>query len=274
MKEQSLQLELIQDPILKQSGVVTPIGLNLPQDLTADQWKQVGLELGRFESAHQWWIGDWWAFGEHKWGDRKKIVEAEEWSGPAYETCHQAGRVCRDFKETGRRLPILSFWYHHEVTGLPSDEANRLLDWCADPLKNGRKRPHSISELREHVKKVRAYLAQGWNTSQLDRKAAVERGETVVANMSNDKKGVPIDNALITWAESQNLAVRIDRQSDWGNPYEVDADGTREEVIEWYAEYFAHKRSLHGRLKDLAGKLLVCWCHPEACHGEFLINQL
>ena len=88
------------------------------------------------------------------------------------------------------------------------------------------------------------------------------------------KTKLPIDNALIKSAESQGLAERIDRTSDWGNPYDVDKDGTREEVIEWYREYFAHKRSLHKRLDEIKGKVLICWCHPEDCHGRVLIDWL
>lgn len=113
------------------------------------------------------------------------------------------------------------------------------------------------------------HLEPSWNASQLNRKAQVEKGFAVVANMR--KAGG--DHALITWAKSRGLAVHIDRSTDWGNPFEIDADGTRAEVIEWYAEYFSHKQSLHKRLEQLRGKVLVCWCHPEPCHGDFLLEQ-
>ena len=30
-----------------------------------------------------WWLGDWWAFGAAKgYGDRKRVVEGEDWEGP------------------------------------------------------------------------------------------------------------------------------------------------------------------------------------------------
>jgi hypothetical protein len=41
---------------------------------------------GKIEGSVQWWLGDWWAFGEHLYGDRKAIVEAESWEGPANKT--------------------------------------------------------------------------------------------------------------------------------------------------------------------------------------------
>jgi hypothetical protein len=61
-----------------------------------------------------WWIGDWWAFGEQRYGDRKAITEADDWDGPAFQTCADAAMVCRAF-ETSRRREVLSFTHHAEV---------------------------------------------------------------------------------------------------------------------------------------------------------------
>ena len=43
-------------------------------------------------------MADWWAFGEHKYGDRKKIVESEEWIGPSLQACADAGRFAEILK--------------------------------------------------------------------------------------------------------------------------------------------------------------------------------
>jgi uncharacterized protein DUF4326 len=112
-----------------------------------------------------------------------------------------------------------------------------------------------------------------WTQSQLIRKADVEAGRSVLASLRK-KNGLPVDNALIEWAESQGLAVRIDRSSVWGNPYRLGADGTRDEVIEAYREYFAHNHSLRKRINELRGKVLICWCYPENCHGDVLLEAL
>jgi hypothetical protein len=111
--------------------------------------------------------------------------------------------------------------------------------------------------------KPRADQADAWTPSQLERRAQVEAGRSVVGSLR-------VDHALIAWAESRGLALWIDRPGDWGNPYLKDKDGSCEEVSAWHREYFAHKRSLHKRLGELRGKVLVCWCHPETCHGDYL----
>jgi len=79
------------------------------------------------------WIGDWWAFGEHQYGERKALVESEEWTGPAFQTCAHAAAVCRKF-ETCRRRQVVGFFHHAEVAALPPEEADRLLNWCQESL--------------------------------------------------------------------------------------------------------------------------------------------
>lgn len=72
------------------------------------------------------------AYGEAR-GEHKAIVEAENWEGPSFEVCMNAGRVARAF-ETSRRREVLSFKHHHEVAALPADEADAPLDWCEEHL--------------------------------------------------------------------------------------------------------------------------------------------
>jgi hypothetical protein len=39
--------------------------------------------FGKIEQSTQSWLGEWWAFGEHEYGERKKFVEAEPGRRPA-----------------------------------------------------------------------------------------------------------------------------------------------------------------------------------------------
>jgi len=66
--------------------------------------------------------------------------------------------------------------------------------------------------------------------------------------------------------------VYIGRPSKWGNPFTVGKDGTREEVIDKYAEWLALNIDLINSLEELKGKTLACWCSPKACHGDVLAN--
>ena len=104
-----------------------------------------------------------------------------------------------------------------------------------------------------------------WKQDELERKATVEAGGTVVANMRDGK-----DEALINWAKENGYFQRIDRNSQWGNPYELGKDGDRNTVCDSHIYYFKKKLSLHQQLMDIKGKVLGCWCYPERCHGNYL----
>lgn len=108
-----------------------------------------------------------------------------------------------------------------------------------------------------------------WSQSELERKQQVLAGKTVVANMHKDT-----DLALIAWAKETNRFIPIDRRSDWGNPFVMDADGDRDTVCNSYELFFQLKLSLHIRINELKGAVLGCWCYPNRCHGDYLVQQL
>jgi uracil-DNA glycosylase len=66
--------------------------------------------------------------------------------------------------------------------------------------------------------------------------------------------------------------VRIDRQSEWGNPFVIGKDGTRSEVIDKYADWLPMQLKLVGKLQSLAGKRLGCYCYPQPCHGDVIVK--
>ncbi len=91
----------------------------------------------------------------------------------------------------------------------------------------------------------------------------IEQGETVVINMN-------LHFHVLKYAKDKGIYKQIDRYSEFGNPFFLDSDGTRDQVCDGYIEYFKHKRSLHSKVKDLKGKVLGCHCAPERCHGDHL----
>jgi hypothetical protein len=125
-------------------GRVLRVGLELLSDLSEAEWKEGGALLGKIERSVSWWLGDWWAFGEARWGERLAITKELDWEGPTFEVCANIASVCRAFPlESSRRREHLSFKHHTEVAALPPDEADALLDWCEETPK-----PRSTRELR------------------------------------------------------------------------------------------------------------------------------
>jgi hypothetical protein len=251
-------------PLVPPFADVTETSLDVPEDLAQEQWLEIGQALGRGRSASMWWIGDWWAFGEHHYGARKGAVETEGWEGPAFQTCVHAATVCRAFT-TRRRRPLLSFTAHQEVAVLKEEEhQDQILD---EAITHG----WTTRQIRDAVKHLKASLAQDWTPDQLARKARAEAGECVVANMRDDGTGKRVDEALLCWAELEDRFVRIDRASKWGNPFEMPDDGERPEVIGKFTKfYLPYKPGLLRRMHTLGGKVVGCWCHPEECHGHVI----
>jgi hypothetical protein len=119
---------------------------------------------------------------------------------------------------------------------------------------------------------VGRYVPPDYENWSEDERALLKRlrgGEAIVVS----QRGAH-DN-LIGWAESAGLYVRIDRRTDWGNPFETPADGNRATVIDSYAcHYLPYKPSLLKRIESLHGKALGCWCAPEPCHGDVLADVI
>ena len=68
-------------------------------------------------------------------------------------------------------------------------------------------------------------------------------------------------------------AVYIGRPSKWGNPFAIGRDGNRAEVILKYCEWLEGQPDKMAQAKlELAGKGLVCFCAPLACHGDVLLE--
>ena len=60
------------------------------------------------------------------------------------------------------------------------------------------------------------------------------------------------------------------KASVWGNPFKLGKDGTREEIMAKFRAWLPTQPELMRRLPELKGKVLGCWCAPEACHGDIL----
>jgi hypothetical protein len=66
--------------------------------------------------------------------------------------------------------------------------------------------------------------------------------------------------------------VYVGRPSRWGNPFVIGRHGTRDEVIAKYRAWVLAKPGLMAALDELRGKNLVCWCAPERCHADVLLE--
>jgi hypothetical protein len=122
---------------------------------------------------------------------------------------------------------------------------------------------------KELDKEKRFDTEDPWSDEERDRLDLLKCGFAVTVNQKTMKN-------LCKYAEENGIFERVDRFSDWGNPFELNKDGDRDTVCDSYEVYFDLKKSLHDRIESLQGKALACWCHPKRCHAhhlELLINR-
>jgi len=111
------------------TGVWSPIGWAAPEEMTFDDWLNVGMALSEMTKAIHWWVGDWVNAGEARWGERyAQALGATEF---VY------GTLANDAWVT-RRVPFslrnenLSWTHHVVVAALDTlDERREWLEMAA-----------------------------------------------------------------------------------------------------------------------------------------------
>lgn len=81
---------------------------------------------------------------------------------------------------------------------------------------------------------------------------------------------------LVVHNQREHYDVLVDRSTEWGNPFRLGEDGSRDEVINKYRRWLwakirAEQKPFIEKLAELEGKTLGCWCAPESCHAEVLV---
>lgn len=82
------------------------------------------------------------------------------------------------------------------------------------------------------------------------------------------------DTCKVVNRSKDRYDVYIGRPSIFQNPFVIGQDGTREEVIEKFKDYFFNKVKtdidFKHRVDRLKGKVLGCHCKPKPCHGDII----
>jgi len=77
--------------------------------------------------------------------------------------------------------------------------------------------------------------------------------------------------------------VFIGRPSIFGNPFKMNNESERIEVIDKYRKWLngemvgfrdSERQAILKELPNLKGKILGCFCYPLPCHGDVLIEML
>lgn len=99
--------------------------------------------------------------------------------------------------------------------------------------------------------------------------------DTLKAWIADSSKNAYIGRAGMVFVEGARFPLT---GSPFANPYKIGKDGTREEVLTKYHEFMMARledsEELVDKLLALRGKNLGCWCAPEPCHGNVLVELM
>ena len=98
---------------------------------------------------------------------------------------------------------------------------------------------------------------------------SLPRKKTVVVHMKREH-GVVVQDCDVYIGRACNRGGWHLPQSKFYNPFSIGRDGSRAAVMRKFEAYIATRADLLSALGELRGKVLRCWCKPEACHGDIL----
>ena len=90
----------------------------------------------------------------------------------------------------------------------------------------------------------------------------------------DDKNNVYIGRKGIVFIDGKRYP---EHDSIWCNPYKIGKDGNRDQVLEKYKKYITDKLNdddMKKQLCELKDKCLGCWCKPDKCHGDILLDLI
>jgi hypothetical protein len=147
------------------------VAIGLPSDLTFERWRAVGKRISGLADASAWWLADWVAYGEERYGERYR--DASAITGLGHQTLRNYAWVARRF-DVSRRRDTLSFAHHSEVAALTESEQEIWLDraealhWSRNELRTALRGLRSVARETqvEHLRiDVAAATVERWRTA-------------------------------------------------------------------------------------------------------------
>lgn len=147
---------------------LTETGLTIAPGMKREEWERIGEALRKAESGIQWWLGDWMAYGDKEYGDKRaKAADANEQTGINVDTLITYQWVAERVPSF-RRLKVLSWSHHQAVAALkPKQQVALLAKAEAEGLSyRDLKREVEKSERAKNFKLVNAILEKIWDRIQ------------------------------------------------------------------------------------------------------------
>lgn len=205
---------------------VTSTSWQPKRELTVDEWRAVGGELGQSARAVQWWVGDWINYGDKIYGSTYEA--ALEVTGLSLKTLQNYASVSRKV-ESSRRRELLDWTTHAEVAALEPAEQDRVL---SEAEAQGLSKREVRQLVKRPIKTEKPILPAGefdvvyadppWHYEMAPSNSrAIENHYPTMSDEEIKSLRVPAapDAYLFLWATSTKLQLAFDVIEAWGFMY-------------------------------------------------------
>ncbi|VDI20489.1 Hypothetical predicted protein [Mytilus galloprovincialis] len=139
----------------------------------------------------------------------------------------------------------------------------------------------------DNAKKIQADIEDKNETSTIRTQAERPRPTRVISvkKQSLNRKGYKDLQHWLTDPDNIYIGRNMTRYvpgavgSKWKNPFPAKKHG-RDKCIDLYRDYIMNDAKLYDgktlldSIEELRSKTLGCWCNPEPCHGDVLVQML
>ena len=266
----------IETAMMTKADTVTPFHFE-PASLSPvgqpsfDDWAAVGEQLRVMRDHTPWWLGDWYLYGEQRYGEmatQEAREELERETGSKYNTPRVAAWVASQYP-VAARVTGLSFRHHQEVAALEPPIRSELLSRARD---------------------------EDWTLRQLRREARPYRRVRKLRRASVGTSGITVVHgdvvAVLPSLETRFSLLIADPMAGgdrWRGPtgrddYLAFADAWLTRAVEclapsYHAFLFCPPDDLadlerHLRSRDLLVQSRIVWCHPNVTAQRMPVGLL
>ena len=145
-------IEVSQTSVVVESYREHPLGVEFFVDTPLQDWIDYGVNLYKRYGEWRWRFGDWYNFGEHRYGE---MASAALQSDLSYQSHANAAWVARRIPLKQRRRSLPWSW-HAEVASLEYDDRQRLLNLAELKKANSE---WDRDDLRQAVREIKGIQA-------------------------------------------------------------------------------------------------------------------
>lgn len=131
---------------IAEMGQWSRTALNLPDQLSFDEWLGIGDKLHELDASVLWWIGDWLLYGQNTYAER--FAKALTLTGYSKDRLNAAKAVAAAFPASERSERV-SWEMHRVAASLPRDQR-------ADAIRTAEVRAMTEKDFRAEVARITA----------------------------------------------------------------------------------------------------------------------